>query len=338
MISPVNNNFSPAILAAESEKFMRAVGQAKKILVISHTNPDGDTLGSALAFIHYLEDKKIENFHFCSTEPASYFIYLPKIKDLSTDLDPKTIDGFDLIILFDHGAIHQSQIETHLTPLLTRPDITIANIDHHISNSKFGNINIVNLEASSTCEALYYLLMAAGIEINSSMATCLMTGIITDTSNFTNSATQHSSLTAAADLAQRGAKIPEISAHVFRNKNIPSLNLWGTVLNRLYIDEAEGMAFTVITQNDFETYGIEREALDGLINFLSHLENVRYVKMLVEEKDGSIKGSLRTSRDDIDLTVMAAQWGGGGHRKAAGFKLKGRLVEVDEKWMVVESE
>lgn len=322
-------------MTAEVNKLFSAVEGAKNILLVAHANPDGDTLGSSLAFAHYLENLKKPYSHYCNTAAAGYFDYLPKINQINNLITGQQLELYDLIIFFDHGALSQSNIEELISPLILRHDIIIANIDHHQSNSHFGNINIVNLEASSTCETIYQIFKHKNISIDRNMATCLMTGIITDTGNFTNSATKQSSLEAASDLSRLGAKIPEISAHVLQNKTIPSLNLWGTVLNRLVIDEKEGMAFTVITQNDFEENGIEREAIDGLINFLACLENVRYVKLLVEEKDGRIKGSLRTVRNDVDVAEMAAKWGGGGHKKAAGFHMEGKLREKDGKWEVI---
>lgn len=162
-----------------------------------------------------------------------------------------------------------------------------------------------------------------------------MTGIITDTGNFTNSATQQSSLDVASDLVRLGAKIPEISQHTLRNKTIPSLNLWGEVFSRLVINPRYQLAYTVVTQEDFETLGVTPESLDGLVNFLAGLQGVRFVLLLTQTQADIIKGSLRTTDDTLNVSDLAKIWGGGGHTKAAGFTLSGNLIQKNNRWIVI---
>ncbi len=292
-------------------------------------------MGSTLALAHYLENKGISHDLFCADAPAPYFQYLPGIRRYTSSLQQLDLKSYDAFICLDHGSLRQSKVHQHLTPHFTEHEHgTCINIDHHYTNERFGTCNYIKPEASSTCEVMYDFFIANNIPITHAMATCLMTGIITDTGHFTNSATRQSSLDAASHLVRLGAKIPEINQHVIKSKNIPSLNLWGDVFSRLTINPTYGLAYTIITQEDFAHNRVERDALDGLVNFLNNLEGVRCVMLLIEETPNLIKGSLRTTRDDIDVAKIAALWGGGGHKKAAGFQVHGALVQTPQGWQV----
>ncbi len=316
---------TPAQLLAE-------ITAHRNILLISHANPDGDTLGSTLALAHFLQERGVAHDLFCADTPASYFNYLPGINRYLTSLSQLDLKSYDAFICLDHGSLKQSKVHDHLMPHLH--NVTCINIDHHITNERFGTCNYIQSDASSTCEVMYDFFVANNISISRPMATCLMTGIITDTGNFTNSATRQSSLNAASHLVRLGAKIPEINQHVIKSKNIPSLNVWGEVFSRLTINPTYGLAYTVITHEDLEHSRVQRDALDGLVNFLNNLEGVRCVMLLIQESPELIKGSLRTTRDDVDVAKLAALWGGGGHKKAAGFQVQGTLTQTPHGWQV----
>lgn len=306
------------------------------LLLVAHAKPDGDTLGATLALSSFLKSKNIPHDLFCADTPPAYFSYLPHIHTFLHDIHTLDLSSYDGIVCLDHGSLKQSQIEQHLNAYThEHSHITCYNIDHHISNESFGHCNFVVPEASSTCEVLYHIFKTSGVPITQQMATCLMTGIITDTGNFTNSATQQSSLDVASDLVRLGAKIPEISQHTLRNKTIPSLNLWGEVFSRLVINPRYQLAYTVVTQEDFETLGVTPESLDGLVNFLAGLQGVRFVLLLTQTQADIIKGSLRTTDDTLNVSDLAKIWGGGGHTKAAGFTLSGNLIQKNNRWIVI---
>jgi len=321
---------------SNEEIILNEINNSKNVLLVSHAKPDGDTIGSALALSHYLDHKKIKHDLFCIDKPADYFSYLPKLDQYKKHNDNVDFTKYDKIICVDHGDIKQSKVEDYLHHAKNyNSDLKIINIDHHHSNNNFGDINFVKKDASSTCEAIYHIFKKNNVNITKQIATCLLTGIITDTGNFTNSATNDSSLQYASELTRKGARIPKIEQQVIRNKNIPSLNLWGEVFERLTFIKKYKLAYTIITREDFEENNLNIEAIDGLINFLNGIESVNVVLLLVQEKDNLIKGSLRTTKDTIDLTKLASIWGGGGHKKASGFKIKGNLVKVNDYWQVV---
>lgn len=316
-----------------SQQFIDLVKERNNILMVSHHKPDGDTLGSSLAFAHYLESINKSYRHFCVDRPVSYYEYLPKISQMIHDKSLINLDDFDLVICFDHGSLGQSGQAAELKQYKERDEnIRLINIDHHFSNEKFGDLNILDFEASSTSECLYNIFKDTGIAISKNMATCLMTGLIYDTSTFTNSATQHSSLTCASDLVACGASIPDISDSVIKTKNLPSLNLWGEIFSRLTIHPERQIAYAIVRLSDLEQDGIKPEALDGLANFLQGLREIKAVMILIEEPDGMVKGSLRTTREDVDVNEIAKAWGGGGHKKAAGFKTTKEVMMAAGFW------
>jgi phosphoesterase RecJ-like protein len=311
-----------------------ALQKAHRVLIIPHAKPDGDALGSALALSHFLDDHNIPHDLYCVDTPAPYFMYLPKIQSFLSI--PPDLTAYDVIVILDSGDIGQTGMEQQLLTYTNElhPTTTIV-IDHHISNARYGNINYIDTHASSTCEILYQLFKKDSYAISTNCATCLMTGLLTDTGNFTNAATKDSSLHCASDLAQCGAHIPTITHYVIKNKSLESLHLWGKVLERITINNRYNIAYTIITQEDLRETGADRNSLDGLINFMAELKDVRIVMLLVQETNTIIKGSLRTTHDDVNVATLAQTlWNGGGHAKAAGFKVKGTLELKEGVWRI----
>ncbi len=316
-----------------ARQILTAISGANHILLISHEKPDGDTLGASLAMSKFLEKEKIVHKHFCADKHAPYFDYLPKIENVINDYKEINLADHDLIITLDCGDIRRTTIHEDLN--LFNDKTIIINIDHHESNDLFGHHNLVVTNASSTSEIMYKFFEFHQIKIDKYMATSLLTGIITDTMNFSNAATNNDSLKIAATLLKRGARVNKIISQVSGNKNLNSLKLWGTVLARLQLNEQYNFAYTVITQKDLQENKISaEEARDGLANFLSMLNDVNFILVLTEEENEIIKGSLRTTKDNVDVAKMANAFGGGGHKKAAGFTTKGKLIETTTGWQV----
>jgi phosphoesterase RecJ-like protein len=163
------------------------------------------------------------------------------------------------------------------------------------------------------------------------MATALLTGIITDTDNFTNSATSDTAMAAAGDLIRKGGNLNMINEQVVRNKSINLLRLWGEILNRLNKHEALDMVYTYITQVDLKVHQVDETDSEGIANFLNNLDEGKMSLILKETQDGKIKGSFRTTKDDVDVSALAKKLGGGGHKKAAGFSIAGTIDEVMKK-------
>jgi bifunctional oligoribonuclease and PAP phosphatase NrnA len=316
-------------------QILAAIKNANNILLVSHEKPDGDTLGAALAMSRYLDKENKEHLHYCADQPAAYFNYLPKIEKIITDYDKIELSNHDLVIALDCGDIKRTRINDDLIKYKNANEIILINIDHHASNELFGHHNLVIPETSSTSEIIYKFFAYHKIDLDKYMATSLLTGILTDTMNFSNAATTENSLKIASELLNQGARVNQIIAKITKNKNFNSLKVWGKVLTRLEFNSQYNFAYTVITQKDLKENQVSaEEAQDGLANFLSTINDVDFILVLTEEENQVIKASLRTTKDNIDVGKMAQAFGGGGHKKAAGFKTNGKLVKAADGWRV----
>lgn len=308
--------------------------KAENILIIIHQSPDGDAIGSGLSLANYLRREKKKYTLFSLDPPSSQFSYLSGIGELNNDISIFSNYVYDLTIVLDSGDLKYAGV-AEFFQADSRKKSLIINIDHHHTNQMFGDLNLVDPQASSTAEILYSFFDDLRIEINKEMATSLLTGILLDTGAFSNPATTIDSLEAASRLLIMGADPRKIVAHSLKNKKLSTLKLWGKALSRLKKDERTGFVTTIITKKDIEECRADEEATEGVSNFLNNLSDTKAVMVLMELSDGRIKGSLRSNDDLIDVAKIATILGGGGHKKAAGFTVRGHLEETKRGWQVV---
>jgi phosphoesterase RecJ-like protein len=234
----------------------------------------------------------------------------------------------DLIIALDSGDIQQlGKIYNDNTELFT--SVPILNIDHHISNTQFGTVNLVEMKNSSTTEIVYDLLPyldERGYElVTEDIATLLLAGLITDTGSFQHSNTTPKALDTAAELIELGARQQEIIKHLFKTKSLATLRLWGKVLTKLQNDPMYRMVWSSISASDLQETISHSDDSEGLIDeLLATTPGTEIVLLVKEREDGVISTSVRTSSSLVDATEFASKFGGGGHRQAAGFKIRER--------------
>jgi len=307
-----------------------ALEQAKNVVTVSHRRPDGDTIGSALSLATALEAAGKSVRCFCvDAVPISL---APFVGAREFTADPGVFAGADTVIVLDSGDLRFVGADSILSGLAPKP--FVINIDHHAINEKFGDVNLVVTEAASTTEAVFALLKIMRASVTPEMATNILMGIVTDTMMFFNPATTASSLHAAAELERLGGDLKKVSRLVSKNKNIESLVLWGKALERLKWDKARSRVTTAIMVNELTGMAPGDDAVDGLSNFLNNNLSAKTIMVLRELEGGMVKGSLRTASDDVDVCEEAVKYGGGGHRKAAGFAVRGRIVEKENEWTV----
>ncbi len=316
---------------ANFKQLTELVKKSQRIIVVSHANC-GDATGAVTACRLVLEAQGKEVLPCLPAPVPKTFSFLPGTEAIVTDPRLVDFDGYDLLLCVDAG-------EPHMTGLADRWDarpqgLTTVNFDHHLTNSDYGDLNLVDRSAPATCAMLYQWFEHAHYPIDQKVATCLLTGLLTDTGLFVNAATNEAALATAARLLLKGALVSEVLQKVAHNKTLTELKLWGRALERLQEDPEQGLVSTAITQADLKELGGTAESLEGVANFLTELEGYRAVLVLKEQADGTVKGSLRTTRDDVDVAAMAKTFGGGGHKKAAGFTVAGRLVEGPAGWLV----
>lgn len=301
---------------------------AKKILLIAHKNPDGDTLGASLAFYLYLKGLAKDTTIACFDEApqaAKFLAGSDEIVQKFNDAD------YDLIMSFDSADPKLSGFDK------THPNIFVKtgrhiNVDHHVSNLMYGDINLLQTDCASTTQILFYLFKEFKAIFTREISTCLLTGLYTDTGAFMHQNTTPETLRVGAQLLRHGADVTAISKHLFNTKPVNQLRLWGRILNRAK-KTGENVVVSAVTKTDFEELGAEREHISGVIEYLKYVPDIKYAEILTEEGD-KVKGSLRTIREDVDVSAIASHLGGGGHVKAAGFSIPGRLEE-EIQWKVV---
>lgn len=306
--------------------------EAERILAITHQKPDGDGLGALSALAGFLSFHKKDYRLFCLDPVPANYDFIPLLHRVSADQNLFS-QIFDVVVVLDSGDLKYAGIE-QLLPKLPAKFILI-NIDHHVTNPGYGDINMVMPDKSSVSEIMYNLLRQWQFPINKDIATALLNGIMFDTGAFSNAATGLSSLEAASHLLNLGARSKEINENQLRNKSVSLLKLWGRAFERLTYNPAYDLAFTVITQQDIAECQASQEASEGISNFLNELAGVKVALVLKEKEDGTIKGSLRTTFNDVDVSLLAKSFGGGGHKKAAAFSLPVTLIYQDNRWLAV---
>jgi len=310
------------------EQIKQKIIGAKRILLIAHKNPDGDTIGSALAMHWYLTGLAKEVDVGCYNAAAEALLFLPGIHQVIHTFNES---DYDLVISFDSADPKLSGFDKTYPEIFSNKDRHI-NIDHHPSNLYYAGINLVQTDCASTTQVLFYLFEHFKAIITRDIATCLMTGLYTDTGSFMHQNTTSDTLRVGSALLAHGADISSISKHLFTTKPVNQLKLWGRILTRAKRTK-DDVIVSAIMETDLKELGSNKDHLSGAIEFLKYVPGIRYAKILSEEEGGRVKGSLRTIRDDVDVSAIASSYGGGGHVKAAGFSIPGKL-EKEVQWKV----
>lgn len=239
----------------------------------------------------------------------------------------------DLIIALDCAdADRIGDLREHNPSLFF--DVPVINVDHHPGNTNFGKINIVDTAASSTAEILVALIETLAKErtdlLDQDIATCLLTGLITDTGSFQNGNTTPKSLTVAAQLIAAGARQQEIIKNVFKTRALSTLRLWGRTLSYLKEDADRQFIWSVLSKADFVAAQASQDESSGVIDeLLKTAAGMRFV-LLLTERDGGIHGSLRSIEPTTDVSLIANQFEGGGHPQAAAFYIEGKNLKDNE--------
>jgi len=306
------------------------IKKSNNILLGTHRNPDGDALSSLIGFIDLLENNNKKYNIFLPEKINDDFNFLARL-DLIENKKINNINNFDTIIILDSADITYTHLKDCFKNLTTNS--TIINIDHHISNPHFGHINCVNSKASSTAEIVFDFFKYINYKINKNLATALLCGIACDTEIFYNAATNSNSTKQASELLKLGANLNIIIKKIFQNRKINYVKFLGALLSKIEFNSKLGILTLIIRQDDLINFNIPEEEIHGIANMLKNTREAKAVLILRETKDKKIKGSLRGR--EIDVAKLAQALGGGGHSKAAGFIIDGRLRQDQKgKWEI----
>jgi phosphoesterase RecJ-like protein len=321
-----------------AQRLKSAIAQSDRVLLTLTTSLDGDSLGSMVAMAYALDKLGRRFFCYVPEDVPPMFHYLTKHRPLMREME-EAVAAYPLVMIFDTGDIKRTPLVADLVK--RQPGQTqVVNIDHHPTVIHFADQlavdhNIVDSAAASTTEMLVYLFDAMDVQIDAKMATALLTGILTDTTHFANPNTTDETMAVAARLMAKGADHQTITRATMRSKSLGTLKLWGRALSRLAFNPHSGVVSTVVTLQDLTECQVDDNATMGIANFLNTLSEGKVALVLKEEPGGFVKGSLRTT-SDVNVAEIAQRFGGGGHAKAAAFKVRGKLVETGLGWQVEE--
>jgi len=291
------------------KKIWEEIKKADNILLIAHVNPDGDALGSELSLYPLLKKmgKKVTVFNVSKPLPE-YLNFLPNFEKVTNKL-PKKVD---LTISFDCGSFDRLGLEE-------KPSFLI-NIDHHISNTNYGDINLIEPKHASSSQVVYDILKANGVEIPLDTAVCIYTALVTDTGSFQYESVNDKVFECAADLVRCGVKPDYISKMLFQRDRLSRLRLLAKAYDTIEMCCEGRVAFVEVTKEMMEITGAIKDDTDTIVNSVRAIAPVEVACMLREEDEG-IKISLR-SKNYADVSKVAQKYGGGGHIRAAGATLK----------------
>ena len=288
------------------------IEKAENIMLIAHINPDGDALGSSLSLYPILKKmgKKVTVFN--ATKPLpDYLDFLPNFNKV-TDKLPKKID---LTISFDCGSFDRLGLDE-------KPSFLI-NIDHHVSNTNYGDINLIEPNHASTSQVIYDILKANNIEIPTDTAVCIYTALVTDTGSFQYESVNDKVFECAAEMVRCGVKPDYVAKMLFQRDRLSRLRLLAKAYETIEMCCDGKVAFVEVTKEMMEITGAIKEDTDTIVNSVRAIAPVEVACMLREDDEG-IKISLR-SKNYADVSKIAVKYGGGGHIRAAGATLKGEF-------------
>jgi phosphoesterase RecJ-like protein len=289
--------------------------------VITHVDPDGDAIGSLTAVGQALQQMGLRVTLACDDRVPDRFRYLPLANDVRQVL--ASHEAYDLLIAVDCGdELRMGYAYADLPD----PKPFIINIDHHVTNTRFGDINVVEPAATSTTEILHGLFQELDVEVTQGIALSLLTGLVTDTIGFRTVGVTANTLRAAADLVDAGADLGFVSMQALNLRAYSTMQIWRTGMDKMQLED--GLVWTAITNQERQEAGYRSSSSVGLTNLLADIEEAVMAAVMMEADNGSVKVSLRC-RPPYNVAEIATELGGGGHPLAAGCTLSGPLAEAE---------
>lgn len=284
-----------------------------KIGLTYHTSPDGDALGSVLALLQGLRNIGKEAYVISKDLVPENLGFLPFSQEIN-GMNFSPVEGTDCIITLDCGSVER------LSANLADFKGTIINIDHHLSNDKFGEYNYIDISAAATAEIVYRILKLLNSRLDEDIAKCLYTSLVTDTGSFRHSNATTTTHEIAGELLKYSINHSDIHSRIFDNKTQGKLKLIGVVLSNMYLVQDNKVSVMEITKDMVDKIGISLDDSSDIISFGLQIKGVE-AAVLLRETDEAIKVSLR-SKKDLDVRKVAEVYGGGGHVKASGVTMK----------------
>lgn len=290
---------------------------AKDFVIVGHIRADGDAVGSMLGLGHALRASGKNVACVLQDGMPEKYTFLPGAAEVRTSMPEK----YDYLIVVDSSDIMRTG---KVLEGISMPDLVI---DHHKTHDDFGRIEYVLPEAEATALVLVESLPQWGLPITQEVATCLLTGLLSDTIGFRTSNTQPAALRAAADLMEKGADFHDIYLKTLSDKTLAEALYWGQGLTK--IQQNGAILWSSLTLNDRITSGYQGNDDADLINILSAIKGPLITILFIEQEGGGVKISWRSVKG-VDVSILAREFGGGGHMAAAGADVEGNLTKIQQ--------
>ncbi|MEZ4660064.1 MAG: bifunctional oligoribonuclease/PAP phosphatase NrnA [Caldilineaceae bacterium] len=305
------------------EALLASLRKSKNVLCVSHVAPDGDALGSLTGMGHIMRRLGAATTLALQDETPAELKFLPGAAKI---IGPKQVtDTYDLIVCLDAssadrmGNIYRTEAHAHI-PLIV--------IDHHITNTRFGQLNWVAPDCAATCQMLLYLADGLGLSLDEPLATCLLTGLVTDTLCFRTSNTDARVMEAAMRLMAAGANLSDITARALNRRSYNLFKLWGLVLPSVQLDE--GVIWVSVLREQAKAAGMPKGdvQLSSILVTANEADiSAVFVEKMAENGGPAVECSFR-ARPGFNVGEVAFQLGGGGHPPASGCTIPGTMDEV----------
>ena len=303
------------------DNILEEINKANSIVILTYENPDGDAIGTGLALYNALKQYD-KNPDIIIPEYPRTFEFLPGTSEIKKESD---IEKYDLAISVDCSTI---KMLNGFSKYFENANMKIS-IDHHSTNTMFGDINFVNPDAPACAQIMIFILEHFGIEITQDIGTCLLTGIITDTGGFKYSGVTAETFEFVAWLLNKGINVSKIYRQVLQIKTKAHFELNKIANNRLEFLEDGKIAYTYITMEDEESVNAESGDHEGIVENGRDIEGVE-VSIFVRQTEKGYKVSMR-SNENVNVADVCLMFGGGGHPRAAGITMQGTLEQIKEK-------
>ena len=308
------------------KQVIEAIKRYKRFLITAHINLEGDSIGSQLAMLELLRSMGKEAFILDSDPVPAHYKFLPKADEISNKID-KAAD-FDAAVVLDCPTLNRTG---KVRELISKGKFLI-NIDHHVSNEKFGGVNWIDSEASSTGEMVYKLFKEVASPLTKEIALSLYIAILTDPGSFNYDNTSSVTHEIVSELLGYGLEPALVSESVYERRSLSDIKLLGLVLLSIKLNKRGDMAFAEITNEMLKETGADVSKAEGLVNYARSIESVKVAILFKEnpEPANKINVSFR-SKGNVDVNRIASLFGGGGHVRASGCVVDGSLAEVEAK-------
>jgi len=312
------------------EQIVQHLKQSRNVLVASHANPDGDAIGALIAMGAALELVGKTTTWFNESPIPAVYRFLPEVDRIVSHTD--AVKTADTAVILDCGKL--SRVGRIAESLKRIP--MLINLDHHVTNDRFGDLNLIDTTACATAEIVYRLVKRLGVARPSpAIANAVYTGILTDTGSFRFSNTNQAAFAICEEMVNYGVDPSTVAQHVYGTYSMGRIKLLNLALDSIEISTNGKLSVMTLSRDMFEETQTKPEDVDGFIHYAQRIQDVKVAALIQENAINAVNGgggrrfhvSLR-SDGNVDVATIASAFGGGGHASAAGFNVDGSLAEL----------